>query len=300
METSNSRRILAVSLESQTAELSRVVKGKMASCFAQNLNANHLTNSYFILGPRSVLTPPFSELTGKVPTSPTDSLAGTTHPLPLTTPYYSTTVPIWLDLVASPSEWSASFLSDEAKEVLDVLGGIIVVFAIPPSTTGPKADETRSLIREVGKIVKDGLGGWDWDGVGIAVGVSEETVEDEEWDEVCAEGALEFVRVGGKQVEKNEFGGSFISSRSHTHQQRRHSRDKETNTNPQRKPAPPASKKPSKQTTGPISPPRPSPTAAPPSATSPPPRTTTTSKTTTRTSTLSTSATASTASTLRA
>lgn len=106
-----------------------------------------------------------------------------------------------------------------------MLGGVVVVFAIPPSTTGPKADETRSLIREVGKIVKDGLGGWDWDGVGIAVGVSEEAVEDEEWDEVCAEGALEFVRVGGKQVEKNEFGGSFTTT--HAHQQRRHNRVKD-------------------------------------------------------------------------
>ena len=83
----------------------------------------------------------------------------------------------------------------------------MVVFAIPPFTTGPKADEAKGLIREVGKIVKDGLGGWDWDGVGIAVGVGEGTAEDDEWDELCAEGSLEFVRVGGKQAEKNEFGG---------------------------------------------------------------------------------------------
>lgn len=94
-----------------------------------------------------------------------------------------------------------------------MLGGIVVVFAIPPATTGTKADETRALIAEVGRVVKNGLGGWDWDGVGIAVGVGD--VEDEEWDEVCAEGGLEFIRVGGKQPEKNEFGGQFLHSPAH-------------------------------------------------------------------------------------
>ncbi|KAM5379492.1 hypothetical protein ACJZ2D_004000 [Fusarium nematophilum] len=168
---SGSRRILAVALEGETAVLSRVVK----------------------------------DLTGTTP-SPADSLylAGTTHPLHLKTPYYSTTVPIWLDLVASPSDWSSSFLSPEAVEVLAVLGGLVVVFtAGRPSAGGAPA---KDLVQQVGKVVKQGLGGWEWDGVGLAVGVGGEGNE-EEWDEICAEAGLEFVSVGGKaDTGRNEFG----------------------------------------------------------------------------------------------
>ncbi|KAH8733963.1 hypothetical protein BGZ61DRAFT_445602 [Ilyonectria robusta] len=170
--SSASRRILAVALEGETAALTRVVK----------------------------------DLTGTAPSAPSAdlSLAGTTHPLKLTTPYYSTTVPIWLDLIADPKEWSSSFLSPEAVEVLAVLGAVVVVFKAGPAT-GIAAEPTRSLIQHVGKVVKEGLGGWDWEGVGLAVGVGEG--DQEEWDEVCAEAGLEFVMVGSKESSgRNEFG----------------------------------------------------------------------------------------------
>lgn len=122
----------------------------------------------------------------------------------LKTPYYTATVPVWLDLIASAKEWSASFLSEEAGEVLAVLGGLIIVFALPTS-----ADEarTKDLIEQVGLVVNKGLGGWQWDGVGLAVGVGEaENVEN--WDELCAQAGLEFVQVTSKsQTGRNEFGG---------------------------------------------------------------------------------------------
>jgi hypothetical protein len=61
----------------------------------------------------------------------------------------------------------------------------------------------------VGQVVKKGLGGWEWDGVGLAVGVGEGITE--EWDEVCAEAGLEFVHVTGKaQTGRNEFGGLWL------------------------------------------------------------------------------------------
>ena len=67
-------------------------------------------------------------------------------------------MPVWLDLVAAaaqdegkgadaaaaqvldPAEsrttaaadWAASFLSEEAREVLAVLGAVVIVFAVPP------------------------------------------------------------------------------------------------------------------------------------------------------------------------
>ncbi|KAH6893029.1 hypothetical protein B0T10DRAFT_264325 [Thelonectria olida] len=169
---SQSRRILAVALEGETAVLSQVIK----------------------------------DLTGTAPSAPSAdlSIAGTTHSLSLSTPYYSTTVPVWLDTIADPSEWSSMFLSPEAVEVLAVLGGVVVVFTAA-SASGPAAEATRSLIQNVGKVVKQGLGGWEWDGVGLAVGVG--NTDQEEWDEICADAGLEFVMLGGKESSaRNEFG----------------------------------------------------------------------------------------------
>ncbi|KAK5993923.1 hypothetical protein PT974_07361 [Cladobotryum mycophilum] len=146
------------------------------------------------------------DLTGSSPETASTSLAGTTHDLHLKTAYYTATVPVWLDLITSPSEWSESFLSEEAREVLAVLGGIVLVFAIPnakPDTlTGQ--DDVPSLIRHVGQVVQKGLGGWEWDGVRLAVGIGEG--EAEEWDELCAAAGLEFVQLGGSHQERNEFG----------------------------------------------------------------------------------------------
>lgn len=145
-----------------------------------------------------------ADLTG---TAPAGALAGTTHPLKLKTQYYSATVPVWLDLVAAPNDWAASFLSPEAEEVLAVLGGVVVVFKLPSPNSKEAAEEARKLLSEVGRVMKNGLGGWEWDGVGLAVGVGAAADdEEEEWDEVCAEGGLEFVRVGEGLQERNAFG----------------------------------------------------------------------------------------------
>ncbi|OAA67786.1 alpha-/gamma-adaptin-binding protein p34 [Akanthomyces lecanii RCEF 1005] len=163
MDIQNPRRALAVSLQSDQEHLSRIIH----------------------------------EITGSKPTPANDSLAGITHNLPLKTKYYTTTVPIWLDLIESPSAWASSFLSPDASEVLAVLGGLVLVFSIPDSGGSP--DVKKELIQHVGKLVHDGLGGWSWDGVKLAVGVGSASSSDDvdEWDELCAEAGLEFVRVGG-------------------------------------------------------------------------------------------------------
>ncbi|KAI0020304.1 hypothetical protein F4780DRAFT_742860 [Xylariomycetidae sp. FL0641] len=172
MEIKNTRRILAVSLSDAVPQLTRVIK----------------------------------ELTGKAPEQTSTSLAGTTHDLSLKTAYYSAEVPIWLDLISSPSEWSSSFLSVEAKEVLEVLGGVMVVFALPVKSDSQEAKDSRELIQQVGKVVKEGLGGWEWDGVGLCLGVGE--IDDtDEWDDCCAQYGLEFVQVRKETVaSRNEFG----------------------------------------------------------------------------------------------
>lgn len=128
-------------------------------------------------------------------------------------------MPIWLDLITTPSEWALSFLSPEAKEVLEVLGGVIVVFAIPKTPASSSA--TKELIREVGKVVKEGLGGWAWDGVGLGVGVGEVAHLDDLdiWDEACGDAGLEFVHLASSAAApdaKNEFGGKSCASVSVT------------------------------------------------------------------------------------
>ena len=165
--------------------------------------------------------PPDLTGTHPEPTGPSPSLAGTTHDLALKTPYYTATVPIWLDLIASPSEWADSFLSAEAKEVLAVLGGVVVVFPLPINTgTGTGTDTNaqdnataaRNLISSVGKVVREGLGGWEWDGVRLCLGVGE--IDDvDEWEDCCAEWGLEFVQVRSQNVPaRNEFGGESARS----------------------------------------------------------------------------------------
>lgn len=132
-------------------------------------------------------------------------------------------MPIWLDLITSPSEWSGSFLSDEAGEVLAVLGGLILVIAMPSSsststtqaaasTSQPPVtvDDVREAIHHIGQVVNKGLGGWEWDGVRLAVGVGESDSNFDEWDELCAEAGLEFVQIGAVQATGlNEFGGAY-------------------------------------------------------------------------------------------
>jgi alpha- and gamma-adaptin-binding protein p34 len=159
------------------------------------------------------------DLTGTHPEPVDSSLAGVSHDLSLKTAYYTAQVPIWLDLISTPSEWATSFLAPEAKEVLTALGGVAVVFPIPGSSganssssggPGPTPDATRNLIREVGRLVKEGLGGWEWDGVGLGIGIGDFDNVDE-WDDCCVDAGLEFVQVkgGSKDVDKNEFGGEL-------------------------------------------------------------------------------------------
>ncbi|KAK4193052.1 alpha and gamma adaptin binding protein p34-domain-containing protein [Podospora australis] len=175
-EVSNPRRILAVSLADSALHLSGVIKD--------------LTGAH----PEPAVAATSDEEEGNLST-----IAGTTHLLPLTTAYYTASVPIWLDLVSSsPEEWASSFLSEEAKEVLSVLGGVVVVFNVSSSSPASSSN-TKELLKHVGRVVKEGLGGWEWDGVGIAVGVGAASAahEDEldEWEDLCVEAGLEFVHL---------------------------------------------------------------------------------------------------------
>ncbi|KAH8161274.1 hypothetical protein CIB48_g6977 [Xylaria polymorpha] len=172
MKVTNPRRILAVSSADSVHHLARVMK----------------------------------DLTGKTPEHTSTTLAGASHNLSLKTKYFTAEVPIWLDLISSPSEWSASFLSQEAKEVLEVLGGVIVVFPLPVHSDSEEGKASKDLIQHVGKVVKDGLGRLGWDGVALCLGVGE--IDDVDvWDDCCIESRLEFVQVRNQTTpSRNEFG----------------------------------------------------------------------------------------------
>ncbi|KKA28984.1 hypothetical protein TD95_000925 [Thielaviopsis punctulata] len=147
-----------------------------------------------------------------------ESLSGVLHQLSLTTAYYTANIPVWLDVTSSPQEWRESFLSDEAKEVLEALGGLVVVFRanISPKETAAKSDGSEQerdptpgdLVREIGQVLREGLGGWDWDGVALAVGVGNSDAYFDEWEDLCAELGFEFtpVRNDARDTQLNEFG----------------------------------------------------------------------------------------------
>lgn len=214
MEIQNPRRILAVSLAEATDHLSRVLTGMPPPLAKKRTYPATIFHTPPPPRPKTNtnLTPP-PDLTGTSPT-PQPTLAGTTHPLPLTTPYYTATVPIWLDLVSDPTEWTASFLAPEAKEVLDALGGVVVVFDL--ATPSSDKAKSKALLEGVGHLVRTALGGWEWDGVLLAVGVEDEqqqaAVDEEDleaWEDVCAEWGLEFIHHqrqghGGKVLEEQE------------------------------------------------------------------------------------------------
>ncbi|EGX97256.1 alpha-/gamma-adaptin-binding protein p34 [Cordyceps militaris CM01] len=204
MDIKNPRRALAISLQADEEHLSRIIHGIAPS--PTSLWRNALI-PYTRVHPERAISPECRSthyITGSKPIPTEGSLAGITHDLALKNKYYTTTVPIWLDLLASPSEWASSFLSAEAAEVLGVLGGLLLVFAIPEPTASTAAP-TRQLIQQVGTVVCDGLGGWEWDGVKLAIGVGS-ALDVDEWDELCAEAGLEFVQVGGGENKLQQFG----------------------------------------------------------------------------------------------
>lgn len=59
--------------------------------------------------------------------------AGSSYILTLKTAYYTAAITVWLDEVQDVTDWRTAWLEEEAKEVLDVLGGVIILFEKPAS-----------------------------------------------------------------------------------------------------------------------------------------------------------------------
>jgi len=118
-------------------------------------------------------------------------------------------VPIWIDEIpsTSPSTWSSTYLSSEAREVLHALGAFILTFRKPSSEVD--LARIRDVLRAVQGIVK--ACGYAWDGVCLAVGMPQSLqprleLELEVWEEMCRECGFEYVDFEVKA--RNEFGES--------------------------------------------------------------------------------------------
>ncbi|KAI9791575.1 MAG: hypothetical protein M1833_001496 [Piccolia ochrophora] len=175
-----------------------------------------------ITNPRRILIlgPPSSDpltlikgtfhLTGSAPTSTTNTTAGLSHTWDIKTSYYHASVPIWIDEVPDPTAWKNDFLSDEAKEVVDVLGAMVVGFRKP---IDPKAlDGVKALLDAASAVATHGCGP-GWDGVLLAVAMPQSTtpilsVSFEEWEDLCQDLGFEYVDV--EMTGRNQFGGTQI------------------------------------------------------------------------------------------
>ncbi|GAO45839.1 hypothetical protein SAICODRAFT_6138 [Saitoella complicata NRRL Y-17804] len=167
-----------------------------------------MTKRILIVGPpKSGKLTLVKALTSSLPSDllPTNtSHAGLSHTLPIKTPYYSADVPIWVDefTPGKEDEWVDGYCSEEAREVLDVLGAIIVTFRhgedMRDCMKGTKAAE---------RIVERCGGEYGvWNGVCVAVGMhkSVEGVDEGKCEEACTDAGFEYVDFAA--TGRNEYG----------------------------------------------------------------------------------------------
>ncbi|OMP83194.1 hypothetical protein BK809_0004575 [Diplodia seriata] len=181
-------------------------------------------------------TPTDDDAEAEAANTTTTTTAGLTHAWTLTTPYYTATIPIWIDEIAALDAWRADFCGPEAREVVAAVGAWVYVFR-KPSPSSPLSldknaeDEREQVLRTmdgIRKVVESGAG-LGWDGVCLAVavrgraaglvGTSEAVVEGqaaaaaaggdggwgvEEWEDAARERGFEYVDAEAKG--RNEFG----------------------------------------------------------------------------------------------
>ncbi|KAG4301997.1 hypothetical protein PCANB_002006 [Pneumocystis canis] len=111
------------------------------------------------------------ELTGTLPNIPSESHSGIIHHIELDTKYYKTIVDIWVDEFQDDEidVWVKAYLSEEASEIREVLGAIIIVFR--ETEKRPFHEHVLRQVKKVKQIV-DILGS-SWDGILLAIKVPE-------------------------------------------------------------------------------------------------------------------------------
>ncbi|KAK9323389.1 hypothetical protein V1517DRAFT_320621 [Lipomyces orientalis] len=168
--------------------------------------------------------------------------AGLSHTLNLSTRYFETEIPIWIDEYDNSSDdtgiraWATSFSSADAHEVVSALGAIIFTFR-KPETGEEYADVKSKVEREVGIIhdtlishyksrnaegqeVEDEFDDLiDWDGICLGVAIPPATtktlssddkdkvsieLDPEEWETLLQPFGFEFVDI--EQTGRNDYG----------------------------------------------------------------------------------------------
>ncbi|MCJ1363594.1 hypothetical protein MMC16_002701 [Acarospora aff. strigata] len=145
-------------------------------------------------------------LTGTAPEPQCDSIAGLSHFWAIETAYYTASVPIWIDEIVDAEAWKNEFLKPEAKEVLEVVGAVVLCFkrAVDEEDLG----RIKSTLEAVSTVVRKGCR-YGWDGVCLAVSMPQSVtphlpLEFEEAEELCREAGFEYIE--GDAKGRNEFG----------------------------------------------------------------------------------------------
>jgi hypothetical protein len=179
------------------------------------MDIKHYSRRLLLLGaPASGLLDLTHALTGSSPSpdASTGSCAGLTHEWEVRTPYYTATVPVWIDEISKLEEWKEQFMKPEASEVVTAVGAWVYVFRLRKDGGFDKeVEKTMEALNEVLEA-HDGAE-YGEEKVLLAVGMpasgggggvflrSERRAE---WEDVAMGLGWEFVEFGQKG--KNEFG----------------------------------------------------------------------------------------------
>jgi GTPase SAR1 family protein len=128
-----------------------------------------------------------------------NSHAGLTHSITLTTRYFSTEAGIWIDEIPEDSEaWLEEYLSEEATPVLQSLAAVIFTVS-----AGSEPDRDVDILRKLNERGEE----VEWDATSLVVG--KKYPGGEAYSTVssyCEEYPLEFINLN--ESGENEFGGT--------------------------------------------------------------------------------------------
>ncbi|KAG8631266.1 hypothetical protein KVT40_000406 [Elsinoe batatas] len=179
------------------------------------MNIEHPRRLLVVGRPHCDLSGLIKNLTGSRPTQDASgSIAGSIHEWHLTTPYYTTNIPIWIDEIVDLDQWRAEFSKPEAREVIEALGGWIYCFdKVAPSSTesqGVIEDEALAGMKAIESVISKACG-YNWEGMKLAVAMSPQTTKvasltssREELEDLCMDHGFEFIDADA--TGKNEFG----------------------------------------------------------------------------------------------
>lgn len=132
------------------------------------------------------------------------------HTMSIRTPYYTATIPIWLDEISlnNPDAWIQEFSQPEAAEVFQAIGAYIVIFRKPINET--EATAIKSLLDGVAKLIKKSVG-FENDAAFLAVGMKQSMLPklssisktSEDWEDEIMD--LGFEWIDDEAQGKNEF-----------------------------------------------------------------------------------------------